>query len=313
MIILLLKLIIICHRLALATTARLTSQYLYQMIQHLTRYLAMHLIMTTQSHSWFMTGVLEIMLRSTRYSQILIGMNWLVSRFDADSIWDCFKSIVWPIIAIHVPTKIVPHNMKYKVRWYPKHIRKLISRKEVIWRTLKRTHEPSLKIKYDKIANDCKLAILNHDKQREERILGSNNLGAFFKFVNKKLSSKSGTAPLLTPSGQTTTSDLDKAEILNEYFESAFTLDNGINPPFPPRVNPSHDGIYDVTINPTIIRTILRSLKSNSAAGPDCLPPIFFKQTASELAFPLPIIYRTFIDLHTLPTEWRHANITPKF
>ena len=249
-------------------------------------------------------------------NSILANIDWneLFSfHFDADPIWDCFKSIVWPIIAIHVPTKIVPHNMKYKVRWYPKHIRKLISRKEAIWRTLKRTHDPSLKIKYDKIANDCKLAILNHDKQREERILGSNNLGAFFKFVNKKLSSKSGIAPLLTPSGQTTTSDLDKAEILNEYFESAFTLDNGINPPFPPRVNPSHDGIYDVTINPTIIRTILRSLKSNSAAGPDCLPSIFFKQTASELAFPLSIIYRTFIDLHTLPTEWRHANITPKF
>ena len=156
-------------------------------------------------------------------NSILANIDWnklFGFHFDADSIWDCFKSIVWPIIAIHVPTKIVPHNMKYKVRWYPKDIRKLISRNEAIWRTLKRTHDPSLKIEYDKITNDCKLAILNHDKQREEKILRSNNLGAFFKFVNKKLSSKSGIAPLSTPSGQTTTSDLDKAEILNEYFET---------------------------------------------------------------------------------------------
>ena len=58
---------------------------------------------------------------------------------------------------------------------------------------------------------------------------------------------------------------------------------------------------------------MLRKLKSNSAAGPDRLPPIFFKQTAHELAFPLSVIFRTFIDLHALPAEWRHANITPIF
>ena len=58
---------------------------------------------------------------------------------------------------------------------------------------------------------------------------------------------------------------------------------------------------------------MIKKLKSNSAAGPDRLPPIFFKHTASTISFPLSVLFRTFIDLHLLPPEWRHAIITPKF
>ena len=194
-------------------------------------------------------------------------------NFDADSIWDCFKSIIWPIVAIYVPTKFIPHDRKYKLRWYPKDIRKLLSRKLAIWRTLKRTHDPSLKLKYNEIANDCKLAILNYDKEREERILQSNNLGSFFRFVNQKLSSKSGIAPLLTPGGHLATTDLENAELLNEYFESAFTIDNGVNPTFPipvlvPFVKASKTSrltqqlsvSYSVNLNPTLLPVLTASL-----------------------------------------------------
>ena len=301
----------ICHRLAQVTTAWSISHYLFSndLTSNPTVINASDPQITLPVFDWSSGDYLSI-------NTHLANLDWnniFGYNFDADSIWDCFKSIIWPIVSIYVPSKFIPHNRKYKLRWYPKDIRKLLSRKLAIWRTLKRTHDPSLKLKYNKIANDCKLAILNYDKEREERILQSNNLGSFFRFVNQKLSSKSGIAPLLTPGGHLATTDLENAELLNEYFESAFTIDNGVNPTFPTRVSPVCEGIQDIKINPTIIHTLLRKLKSNSAAGPDRLPPIFFKQTACELAFPLSIIFRTFLDLHVLPTEWRHAHITPIF
>ena len=66
----------------------------------------------------------------------------------------------------------------------------------------------------------------------------------------------------------------------------------------------------DVEINQIIVH-IIRKLKSNSAAGPDRLPPIFFKQIAAIISFPLSVLFRSFIDLQSLPSKWRHANITP--
>ena len=50
--------------------------------------------------------------------------------------------------------------------------------------------------------------------------------------------------------------------------------------------------------------------KSESTHG---LPPIFLNKTKGSINFPLSIMYRTFIDLHTLPSEWRLSIITPVF
>ena len=63
-----------------------------------------------------------------------------------------------------------------------------------------------------------------------------SNLGAFFKFVNKKLANRSGIPPLNDSAGNLLTSDQDKANLLNEYFCSVFTIDDGFLPNFPARL-----------------------------------------------------------------------------
>ena len=75
----------------------------------------------------------------------------------------------------------------------------------------------------------------------------------------------------------------------------------------------SNETISDIHISPRDIVRIIKKLKLNSAAGPDRLPPIFFKNTTNNIAFPLTIIFQSFIDLQQLPNEWKHSIITPKF
>jgi hypothetical protein len=237
-------------------------------------------------------------------------------NFDVNSIWDSFKTILWPIIDCFVPKKLILHNKKYKPRQYPKNIRNLLTRKAAIWRTLKNNHNPDTKLKYHDISLKCKTAIHQFDADRETKLLQTNNLGAFYKFVNKKLSSPSGIAPLTNNSdGILTNDDSEKANILNDYFQSVFITDNGINPPFQSRFHPPlhYSTISDIHITPQIISRTVLKLKSNSAAGPDKLPPIFFKKTISALTSPLAILFRSFIDLHDLPIEWKSSIIIPKF
>ena len=155
--------------------------------------------------------------------------NWIFGyNFDADSIWLQFKSVLMSVISliiiiihafifahkikegqimksgdlrIYVPVKFVSHTVKHNVRRYPKHIRKLLTRKRAAWRALKLNNTPVLCARYDSIANQCRLEITNFDVTREQRILDANNMGAFYRFVNKKLSSKSGIAPLMNVNG----------------------------------------------------------------------------------------------------------------
>ena len=43
------------------------------------------------------------------------------------------------------------------------------------------------------------------------------------------------------------------------------------------------------------------------------LPPILYNKASPSLIFPLSILFRTFFELHDIPSEWKHAIITPIF
>ena len=85
----------------------------------------------------------------------LRGIDWncvFGFNFNADSIWNAFKSTIWPIIAMFVPRKTVPHHLKYRPRQYPKHIRRLLTKKSAIWHKLKTNKSPELLSTYQ---NNC--------------------------------------------------------------------------------------------------------------------------------------------------------------
>ena len=168
-----------------------------------------------------------------------------------------------------VPRKTVRHHLKYRPRQYPKHIRRLLTKKSAICHKLKTNKSPELLSTYQTISNLCKLEIFKFDSEREEKLLNANNLGTFYKFVNNKLTSKSGIAPLKTDNDILLTNDTDKANLLNDYFHSVFTSDDGTFPFFSTRLISDNINISDVKISPKIIQNVLRKLKINSAAGPD--------------------------------------------
>ena len=96
--------------------------------------------------------------------------------------------------------------------------------------------------------------------------------------VTVSASSKSCIAPLYDALGNLVISNEERANLLNEYFNSVFTKDDGSLPNFPKRIPDTATGICDVTINPTIISDLIQKLRTNSAAGPDGLPQFFSKK-----------------------------------
>ena len=253
---------ITCLQSVLVTTISFNSQFIQITMMIIVPFHHLHacmiittsvlILMVNQFNCQYIIGQPEIMIKA----MIMTSIDWhelFGSNFDVESIWLKFTFLVWPIIDLYVPKKLISHDTKYNTRIYPKFIRNLLSRKAVIWRKLKHLNNPILKNKYNQIARECKIAIHKFDSVRESKLLDACNLGAFYKFVNNKLSSPSGIAPLFNSQGQLLTSDLDKSNLLNRYFESVFTLDNGIIPNFPNRLPSDTLGINDITISPTIV------------------------------------------------------------
>jgi hypothetical protein len=112
--------------------------------------------------------------------------------------------------------------------FYPSHIRRMYSKKLHAWKLYKTFRTTELLAKYKQLSKICSCSIRQFEANFENKLVDSGNLGAFYKYVNKKLNGSNGIAPLCGVDGNLAVTDSDKAALLNNYFCSVFTADNGI-------------------------------------------------------------------------------------
>ena len=85
--------------------------------------------------------------------------------------------------------------------------------------------------------------------------------------------------------------DQEKAEVLNEYFKTVFTVENVENMPVIAPFN-IEAPLYDVVISEAQVLKKLLALKVSKSPGPDLLHPRLSKEVAHEIAAPLTIIFQ---------------------
>ena len=122
----------------------------------------------------------------------------------------------------------------------------------------------------------------------QEELLATRDTKLLFKHV-KRLS-KSATIPkVMSYAGRCISHDIEKANMLNQYFHSVFS----------PRkdfcfkdVNSQHSTISNFSICKTKIFEILETLGVTKTRGPDGLPPLFFRKTATEMCKTLNTMFK---------------------
>jgi len=96
-----------------------------------------------------------------------------------------------------------------------------LNKKRHLWRLYRNSRSLSDKSRYQEQCACVKKFIYDYDKQVEPSVINSANLGRFYRYVNGTLSCKSGVGSLMSGSNKVTVSDVEKAELLNNYFSSA--------------------------------------------------------------------------------------------
>ena len=115
---------------------------------------------------------------------------------------------------------------------YPVYIRREIQRKRRLWRIKRRNDSLRSNLDYKMQTARCRTMINKFHSKAEQRILGGNNLGAFYKYVNSKLTSSSGIAPLRSSDGALIVDPALQCHMLNDCFCNVFTIDNNELPLF---------------------------------------------------------------------------------
>ena len=249
------------------------------------------------------------------YCQGIDWYNLISEKQGADELWEVFCATVMEGVERYVPKVSCSkaNNSLGNTKRKNKTIAKLSAKKKKLWLKKKRKCSKRNKEKYKKAAKDYKLAAASAQELTELKLIESNDLGQFYKRVNCASVHKTGIGPLKTLTGELVLDDQKKAELLNDYFVSVCTKDNGLLPPLPPIVAEDEPKLESITFNVHKIKLTLKKLKNKFSSGPDGLPPILFKNLANQLAYPLAKIFNRLILVGEVPNIWKKANVVPIF
>jgi hypothetical protein len=199
-------------------------------------------------------------------SNFLYAVDWhgMVSRnLTADALWTAFDGVLQNAVKQFVPVrKPLRPKLNSSKRHYPKVIRQAIARKRCLWRRHRQnlTDIAAYEI-YRAAHKECHKLITDYEIKAEERIINSNNTGAFYRFVNSRLTCKTGIGNLKDKNGNIVVDNQTKANLLNEFFASVGVADNGIDVDLKREV-PENVSLDSVTFDPAVILRTIRRLKN---------------------------------------------------
>jgi len=199
-----------------------------------------------------------------------------VAKFNTESIWIAFKKIILDAIDMFLPVRYsVSHGSRRgPVKKYPSKIRKLMKRKLRLWRLHKLQPKNEILLsRYRQTQAECRQALQQHELLVEKQILESDDVGSFYKYVNKKMLRSSGVGTLVDDNGTLCDDNAVKANILNRYFASVCPADNGILPNVA-RVVPDSASLESISFTATKIMNVIKKIKPKTSCGPDGIPSL---------------------------------------
>ena len=184
------------------------------------------------------------------------------------------------------------------------HIRRLLG--------LKKLWYSKDNVRYKHFARKYDMAVKEFILSQENNVLTKKSLSSFYSYANSKLSTSQCIPPLIDSNDILAVSNHDKCTVLNDYFASVFTADDGLLPEFVPRL--SKNKSLNCVLFPfdKVLKT-LKSLPSKCSKTPDGFPAFFLKSLAPAIAFPLSLLFEMSMSTGHIPLVWKTAFVCPVF
>ena len=230
---------------------------------------------------------------------------------DVNENWEKFKSIVLDSIEKHIPKKRI--SGRPNLPWMTSSIKRLIRIKQRRYNKAKINGRKEDWDEFRKIRQTVHTELKKEHENYVNNMLdsGDKTTKRFWKYIKSQRKDASGIPVLRRPDGSEATETIEKCNILNQHYETVFTIEDKSLPnitgnnciPTLPRIKVTTNGVVKQ----------LESLDPSKASGPDCIPTRVLKECACETAPYLCFIYQQSLDQGQVPNDWKHARVTAVF
>ena len=226
-------------------------------------------------------------------------------------LWLNLKHVLSTTMEKHISTKMI--SLNNNIPWFrqthkraARHIRRAYDKSKSTnapgdWEVYKKFRRS-----LDRSLRKCRS---EHLKAIGDNLVTSNSK-PFLNFIKSLRHSSTCVLSLNTING-TATSTIDKADALNNQFQSVFTKEDCSN--LPTLTSSPTKSMLPIQISTEGISKLLKELKLQKAPGPDCITETILKTYAEQVAPLLQQIFQKSFDTVELPLDWQKANISPIF
>ena len=236
----------------------------------------------------------------------------------ANDTWTKFEEKLKELTNKHIPSKMLSGN-KIKKPWMDRTVKAQLRKVKKLFAKQKQTGKARHRRQYLKTKSQAQKEERQAYWKYVENIieLGDSDQEQqpskqkrFFSFIKSLKRDSSGIAPL-RDQGKLHSDPADKANILNNQYQSQFTEEDKTNIP-QPEGEPSPT-MPDINVTTEGIRKLLQKLNVNKATGPDMIPARILKELSEEIAPFLCTIYQKCLETGSIPDVWKTANVSAIF
>ena len=218
-----------------------------------------------------------------------------------------------------IPNKFVTIR-KSQPPWMHNNIRTLIRKRKRAYDKAKQTNTQSDWNTYrhfrNQVLQSTRTARSQHTDKLANKLKDPNITSTDFWKVLKTFSNKSSTTnsiPPLKHNDTYITDDTEKADLLNNFFQSQTFLNdaNTALPPIDHNTIPSY--LSSIHITQEDVSSVLKSLATGKATGPDKINSRILKEIFIEISDPLSHLFNYSMRTCQIPSQWKTANVCAIF
>ena len=212
-----------------------------------------------------------------------------------------------------IPYKKVLPDGTPQPKWFSRTIANKINERNRKHKTVVAHPTPRLKAEHKKLCREVDKLVRNAKINEEKRVASASkdNPKEFFAYVNSRKPIKNNISPLKDSEGNLITSDAQKADLMNRYFTSVFTVEDPSRIPEPTIKYEGSQPLDRINFTMEDILKKIQKLNKFKAPGPDDIHPREIKELEEEIAPHLYKLYRKSAEERKAPQGWKIGNVPP--